>query len=76
MIEQRFLARMIVSSAVPVPGSGLAGRPGVDSVGIDGVYVAGDWVGPDGLLADTALASGAAAGCAPTTPAAGRIRVA
>ncbi len=78
VIEQRFLARMIVSSAVPVPGSGLAGRPGVDSVGIDGVYVAGDWVGPDGLLADAALASGAVAGSrvAHHAGAAGRIRVA
>ena len=62
VIEQRFLARMVVTHAVPVPGSGLAGRPSVDSAGVDGVYVAGDWVGPDGLLADGALASGAAAG--------------
>ena len=62
VIEQRFLARMIVTSAIPLPGTGLAGRPAVDSVGSDGVYVAGDWVGPDGLLADAALASGAAAG--------------
>jgi phytoene dehydrogenase-like protein len=78
VIEQRFLARMIVTSAIPVPGSGLAGRPGVDSVGIDGVYVAGDWVGPDGMLADAALASGAAAGaCAARRAGApGRIRVA
>ena len=62
VIEQRFLARMTVTTAVPVPGTGLAGRPRVDDVGIDGVYVAGDWVGPDGMLADAALASGAAAG--------------
>jgi hypothetical protein len=62
VIEQRFLARMIVTSAIPVPGSGLAGRPRVDSAGLDGVYVAGDWVGPEGLLADAALASGASAG--------------
>jgi phytoene dehydrogenase-like protein len=78
VIEQRFLARMIVTSAIPVPGSGLAGRPGVDSVGIDGVYVAGDWVGPDGMLADAALASAAAAGtrAAHHAGAPGRTRVA
>ena len=78
VIEQRFLARMIVTSAIPVPGTGLAGRPGVDSVGIDGVYVAGDWVGPDGLLAEAALASGAAAGAraADHAGATGRTRVA
>ena len=77
VIEQRFLARMIVSSAIPVPGTGLAGRPGIDSVGIDGVYVAGDWVGPDGLLAEAALASGAVAGAraADHAGATGRIRV-
>jgi phytoene dehydrogenase-like protein len=77
VIEQRFLARMIVSSAIPVPGTGLAGRPGVDSVGIDGVYVAGDWVGPDGMLAEAALASGAVAGAraADHAGATGRIRV-
>jgi hypothetical protein len=78
VIEQRFLARMIVTSAIPVPGTGLAGRPGVDSVGLDGVYVAGDWVGPDGLLADAALASGSAAGAlaADYAGAPGRTRVA
>lgn len=62
VIEQRFLARMVVTQAVPVPGPGLAGRPGVDGAGVPGVYLAGDWIGPDGLLADCALASGAAAG--------------
>jgi phytoene dehydrogenase-like protein len=62
VIEQRFLARMVVTQAVPVPGSGLAGRPSVDSAGVPGVYVAGDWVGAQGLLADAALASGAEAG--------------
>jgi hypothetical protein len=78
VIEQRFLARMIVTSAIPVPGTGLPGRPSVDSVGIDGVYVAGDWVGPDGLLADAALASGASAGAlaARHAGARGRSRVA
>jgi phytoene dehydrogenase-like protein len=62
VLEHRFLARMVVTHAVPVPGLGLAGRPRVDAPGVPGVYVAGDWVGPDGLLADGALASGAAAG--------------
>ena len=64
VVEQRFLARMVTNQAVPVPGSGLTGRPSVESVGIDGVYLAGDWVGPHGLLADAALASGQAAGWA------------
>lgn len=62
VVEQRFLARMVTNQAVPVPGSGLTGRPSVESVGIEGVYLAGDWVGPHGLLADAALASGQAAG--------------
>jgi hypothetical protein len=76
VIEQRFLARMTVTSAVPVPGAGLAGRPAIDSAGIDGVYVAGDWVGPDGLLADAALASGSAAGARATDHAAALRRIA
>jgi len=62
VVEHRFLARMVVTHSVPVPGLGLAGRARVDAPGAPGVYVAGDWVGPDGLLADAALASGAAAG--------------
>jgi phytoene dehydrogenase-like protein len=62
VVEHRFLARMVVTHSVPVPGLGLGGRPRVDAPGVPGVYVAGDWVGPDGLLADGALASGAAAG--------------
>lgn len=62
VVEQRFLARMVTNHAVPVPGSGLEGRPSVEAAGIPGVYLAGEWVGPDGLLADAALASGQAAG--------------
>jgi phytoene dehydrogenase-like protein len=62
VIEQRFLARMVVTHAVPVPGSGLLGRPSADAAGLPGVFLAGDWVGPEGMLADAALASGAAAG--------------
>jgi phytoene dehydrogenase-like protein len=72
VVEQRFLARMVTNHAVPVPGSGLAGRPSIHGAGVPGIFVAGDWVGPEGLLADAALASGQAAGVA----AAARPRVA
>ncbi|MFP4513689.1 MAG: FAD-dependent oxidoreductase [Acidimicrobiales bacterium] len=61
--ESRYLHRMTVTSAMPVPESGgMAGRPSVTSTGDDRVLVAGDWVGPEGNLADTPLTSGAAAG--------------
>ena len=55
--EQRFLARMTVTHAVPVPGEGLRGRPKIDSTGTTGVFIAADWVGPDGMLSDATLAS-------------------
>ena len=58
----RYLHRMTVAGAVPVPGVGLAGRIDVGDTGHDGVLVAGDWVGPRGHLADAALASGEDAG--------------
>jgi len=58
----RYLHRMTVCGALPVPGVGLAGRAGVGDTGHEGVLVAGDWVGPEGHLADAALASGEAAG--------------
>jgi phytoene dehydrogenase-like protein len=58
----RYLHRMTVVGAVPVPGVGLAGRIDVGDTGHDGVLVAGDWVGPWGHLADAALASGEDAG--------------
>jgi phytoene dehydrogenase-like protein len=58
----RYLHRMTVSGAVPVPGVGVAGRVDVGDTGHDGVLVAGDWVGPRGHLADAALASGEDAG--------------
>ena len=58
----RYLHRMTVVGAVPVPGVGLAGRVDVGDTGHDGVLVAGDWVGPRGHLADAALASGEDAG--------------
>ena len=58
----RYLHRMTVVGAVPVPGVGLAGRVDVGDTGHNGVLVAGDWVGPRGHLADAALASGEDAG--------------
>src|SRR5918996_1501861 len=60
--QVRYLHRMTVVGAVPVPGVGLAGRVDVADTGHDGVLVAGDWVGPRGHLADAALASGEDAG--------------
>lgn len=64
VVEQRFLAAMVTNHGVPVPGSGLVGRPSIEAAGIPGVFLAGDWVGPEGLLADCALASGQSAGTA------------
>src|SRR5262245_19926751 len=58
----RYLHRMTVAGALPVPGVGLAGRIDVGDTGHEGVLVAGDWVGPRGHLADAALASGEDAG--------------
>lgn len=58
----RYLHRMTVAGAVPVPGVGLLGRVDVRDTGHDGVLVAGDWVGPRGHLADASLASGEDAG--------------
>ncbi len=58
----RYLHRMTMCGALPVPGLGLAGRVDVTDTGHEGVLVAGDWVGPDGHLADAALASGETAG--------------
>jgi NAD(P)-binding Rossmann-like domain len=60
--QVRYLHRMTVTGAVPIPGVGLAGRVDVGDSGHDGVLVAGDWVGPRGHLADAALASGEDAG--------------
>ena len=61
-VHVRYLHRMTVCGALPVPGVGLAGRAGVGDTWHEGVLVAGDWVGPEGHLADAALASGEAAG--------------
>lgn len=59
VVAERFLARMVVSGAMPLAETGgLPGRPRVTDSGQPGVLIAGDWVGPDGLLADASLASG------------------
>ena len=63
VVVRRFLARMVVYSALPLAtAGGLAGRPGIEDTGVPGVTMAGDWIGPVGLLGDAALASGHAAG--------------
>ena len=61
LIHARFAPRMIVNHLLPVPGAGLASRPGVADTGVSGVLLAGDWVGPTGWLVGGSLASGAAA---------------
>jgi phytoene dehydrogenase-like protein len=62
IVEERFLAEMVVTHVLPDPAHGLAGRPPVAVRGADGVFLAGDWVGPTGWLADAALSSGRSAG--------------
>jgi 2-polyprenyl-6-methoxyphenol hydroxylase-like FAD-dependent oxidoreductase len=62
VVVQRFLHEMTVCHALPQPGKGLSGRPGIAAADRPGVFLAGDWVGPVGLLADAALSSGEAAG--------------
>jgi phytoene dehydrogenase-like protein len=62
IVEERFLADMVVTHLLPGPEQGLAGRPGVTSTGAEGLYLAGDWVGPVGWLTDAAMASGRRAG--------------
>jgi hypothetical protein len=58
VVTSRFLARMVVSGAIPrADRGGLTGRPAVTATGISGVFLAGDWVGSTGLLTDAALAS-------------------
>jgi phytoene dehydrogenase-like protein len=62
VVVERFLARMVVSGAMPRAASGgLRGRPSITATGMPRVFLAGDWVGPRGLLSDAALASGHAA---------------
>lgn len=70
IVEERFLADMVVTHWLPGPEEGLAGRPDVTSTGVDGVYLAGDWVGPSGWLSDAAMASGHRAGELAARPAA------
>jgi phytoene dehydrogenase-like protein len=62
IVEERFLADMVVTHVLPSPEQGLAGRPDVTSTGAEGLYLAGDWVGPAGWLSDAAVASGRRAG--------------
>lgn len=63
IVEERFLARMVVAGSLPHPETGgLAGRPAVAVAEHPGVFLAGDWVGPAGLLLDAVTASGAEAG--------------
>ena len=59
---ERFLPRMVVSTYLPPPGTGIAGRPAAEVPGRPGLFVAGDWVGPEGWLSDGSLASGERAG--------------
>jgi phytoene dehydrogenase-like protein len=76
IVEERFLAEMVVTHLLPRPEHGLAGRPDVAVPGAEGIYLAGDWVGPTGWLSDAAMASGwragrlaaGAAAAAPTYP--------
>jgi phytoene dehydrogenase-like protein len=72
IVEERFLADMVVTHLLPSPEQGLAGRPEVTSSGAEGVYLAGDWVGPTGWLSDAAMASGRRAGRLAAEPAAAR----
>lgn len=63
VVVDRFLARMVVTGAVPDAATGgLAGRPRVVDERRPGILLAGDWVGDRGLLADAALSSGQQAG--------------
>lgn len=63
IVARRFLAKMVVHSALPsVDGGGMAARPAVRVGARPGVFLAGDWVGQVGLLADASLASGESAG--------------
>ena len=61
--EERFLASMTVSHALPLAAAGgLAGRVPTDIAERPGVFLAGDWVGPEGMLLDAVAASAKAAG--------------
>lgn len=63
ILTERFLARMVVSGALPTAaGGGLDGRPAVAVAEHQGVFLCGDWVGPTGLLLDAVASSALAAG--------------
>ena len=63
VVTERFLARMVVSGALPTADrGGLAGRPPVAVAEHPGVFLAGDWVGGAGLLLDAVAASATEAG--------------
>jgi phytoene dehydrogenase-like protein len=63
IVEERFLARMVVAGSLPHPATGgLEGRPAVAIAEHPGVFVAGDWVGLTGLLLDAVAASAVQAG--------------
>ena len=63
VVEERFLARMVVAGTLPHPATGgLAGRPAVAVPEHPGVLLAGDWVGPTGLLLDAVASSAVEAG--------------
>ncbi|MCU1370411.1 MAG: Dehydrogenase [Ilumatobacteraceae bacterium] len=63
IVEERFLARMVVAGTLPHPDTGgLAGRPPVTIAEHPGVLLVGDWVGPTGLLLDAVAASATEAG--------------
>jgi hypothetical protein len=58
IVEERYLHRMTVVTAIPTAATGgLGGRPGVAVPDRPGVFVIGDWVGRRGHLADAVLAS-------------------
>ena len=55
--HRQYLPNMVVSSALPLPGLGIAGRPASKVDDIDGLFLAGDWVGDGGWLTDGTLGS-------------------
>ncbi|WP_426574172.1 NAD(P)-binding protein [Aquihabitans sp. McL0605] len=58
VVTERFLARMVVSGAMPTAAAGgVAGRVPVAVADHPGVLLAGDWVGSHGLLLDAVAAS-------------------
>jgi hypothetical protein len=75
VVVRRFLARMVVVSAMPSPELGIGGRPPVAVADAPGIFLAGDWVGPVGWLADGSLASGENAGLLAGDVASGRLDV-